>query len=575
MSERLKRVLCVLMTLAVVFSFSACRHSPVLEQTIYSQDAEVDPENQQTDNDIEHTEENTTLPPRTQQQTASRQSEQTKVSAKPKPTTNNNQNTSSKTGSQTPKTTGAKPSSTDNTNKAQGDTPGITENGNSPNKAVDRKAVKAEDIPENVATVAATGQAALFVEMLGGSNRLKAADANLVSLVRNGFGANVFSDAGSIQGLWEHDGESEMSDAQFQQLLTLDPEAVFYIADANYGTVRSFSGEQLTILNQRGIYTIPLAMFNTTNNIKNNVRMMGKVLGKRSDISGAKDANDMAKKYCDYLDDVAKGFGNTFSGPGKWNLDQDGFFGDNAEVVNSYADSGQYTILIDGWDDSASTRREAGVAYARTGYSKRNSPASFFLSLGGAANTAVLVTDTGGNIPYFPIVPTYMDLAGINVRGHYMKAAEAQTKSNNVTGYAGNFIGRGSLNKIIVDSANTYNAIMASLNGGNAWAPTEYVVDSEGTGGYGYINASGNLVASNIHGNEFEIVINPYGIGSWTEGSPEAPLEALWANQLFNNGLSADDAFNAIASEIQYFYSTFYGYSLSGGDLEYIKAGGP
>ena len=51
MSERLKRVLCVLMTLAVVFSFSACRHSPVLEQTIYTADGEVDPNNQQTDND--------------------------------------------------------------------------------------------------------------------------------------------------------------------------------------------------------------------------------------------------------------------------------------------------------------------------------------------------------------------------------------------------------------------------------------------------------------------------------------------------------------------------------------------
>ncbi|MBR0363684.1 MAG: hypothetical protein IJH58_00870, partial [Clostridia bacterium] len=86
MSDVLKRVLCLALALVVVFSFAGCRKSPVLEQTIYSQDAEVDPENQQTDNDEEHTEEDTTLPPRTQQQSASRQNEQTRVSAKPQPT---------------------------------------------------------------------------------------------------------------------------------------------------------------------------------------------------------------------------------------------------------------------------------------------------------------------------------------------------------------------------------------------------------------------------------------------------------------------------------------------------------
>ena len=81
MSDVLKRLLCLVLALVVVFSFSACRKSPVLEQTIYTQDAEPDPNNQQTDNDEEHTDENTTLPPRTQQQSASRQNEQTRVSA--------------------------------------------------------------------------------------------------------------------------------------------------------------------------------------------------------------------------------------------------------------------------------------------------------------------------------------------------------------------------------------------------------------------------------------------------------------------------------------------------------------
>lgn len=570
MNKRIQKALCIVMAFFLLFSLTACRHSPVLEQTVYTADGEVDPDNQQTDNDEEHTEEDTTLPPRTTAQTASRQASQSRTSAKPKPTQQEPQS-QTKSGSQTQATTGAKPQSQSNSNKAQADTPGVNNNTDSPVKAVDnRSPVKAEDIPENVATVAAVGQAALYVEMLGGTNRLLASSANYLA---NGMAAEIFGDFGNVKGLWEKDGETAMSDAQFQQLLTTNPEAVFYIADADYGTVQSFSEAQIKTLNEKGIYTVPLAMFNTTSNIKNNVRMMGKVLGKRSDIQGAKDAGSMAEKYIRWLDGISKGFGHTFSGPYKWNLDQNIHFNsESVEKVNSYADDGQYTILIDGWDDSFSTNRDSGVAFARTGYSQRNSPASFFLSLGGAANTAVLVTDNGSSISSFPVVPTFTDLTGGNVNGsRYQNADTWRSKSNQVTGMNGNYIGS-AIKKIIVNSADTYNKIIAS----NAWADTSYVTDNEGAGGYGYINASGRLVASNIHGalgSDYELVINPYGIGSWTEGSPEAPLEALWANELFNSGLSGEEAFRAVTPEIQNFYSEFYGYNLSAGDLQIIQSG--
>ena len=100
------------------------------------------------------------------------------------------------------------------------------------------------------------------------------------------------------------------------------------------------------------IVTGDLAFFYDMNalgirHIKNNVRVMGKVLGKRPDIQGSKDANDMAEKYIRWLDDISKGFDHTFSGPEKWNLDQaESFSSGNVEKVGSYADEGQYTILI-------------------------------------------------------------------------------------------------------------------------------------------------------------------------------------------------------------------------------------
>ena len=55
MSDVLKRILCLALALVVVFSFSACRHSPVLEQKVYTHDAETDPEQQQMDNQEDHT----------------------------------------------------------------------------------------------------------------------------------------------------------------------------------------------------------------------------------------------------------------------------------------------------------------------------------------------------------------------------------------------------------------------------------------------------------------------------------------------------------------------------------------
>lgn len=568
MSKQLQRILCVVLALTMLLSFSACRHSPVLEQTVYTEDGEVDPNNQQTDNDIEHSTTNTTLPPRTTTQTASRQASQSHTSAKQNPT-NPNPQTRSLTGSQTqPKTAGAKPESSSNTNKAQADTPGVNDNTDSSNKAVDDRSPVAPDaIPENVKTVAAVGQAALFVEMLGGSNRLLASSADFLG---NGLAAMAFHDHGNVKGLWEKDGATAMSDAQFQQLLTTDPEAVFYIADAEYGTVQSFSESQLDQLNQKGIYTVPLHVFNTTSNIRENVQIMGKVLGKRNDIQGAKDANSMADRYIKWLDGITKGFGHTFSGPDKLNLDQKAPFNSKSvEKEGSYADDGQYTILIHGWDDSVSTSREQGVAYARTGYTQRNSPASFFLSLGGAANTAVLVTDNGNGIPYLPVVPTFADLSGANVNGKYQSADTWRNKSNQVTAYNGNYIGAGNLQKIIVDSANTYNRIVSSP----AWQPADVVQDSEGSGGYGYLNSAGRFVASNIHGSDYEFLINPSGIGSWTEGSPEAPLEALWANAVFNNGMSADDAFNSIAGDISQFYEDFYGFAPTAELLDYIRNG--
>lgn len=560
MSDVLKRLLCLVLALVVVFSFSACRHSPVLEQTVYTADGEVDPNNQQTDNDEEHSEEDTTLPPRTTKPDVSQKADQTRVPAT-KPNTRPNAQPRNNTGS-TPNTTKQAPSqqSQSNSNKGTGEVPGVSEDPNSPVQAVERKAVNRADLPENVATVAAVGDTALYVEMLGGANRLLASSA---SFKTNGF-AQLFSDFSNVIGLWEKDGETAMSDAQFQQLLTTNPEAVFYIADADSNTFYSFTEAQLSMLNQRGIYTVPLSLFNTTNNIKNNVRTIGKVLGKGSKVPGARDANDIASDYIRWMEGILHGKDKqTYSGPDRWNLDQDGVF---RESVGSYAQSGQHTILIEGWDDTASTELAGqGVAYAHTGYSVRTSPVSYYLSVAGVANNAVLVPDNGISRD-LPVVPftnatVYGDVNGGSKGTIYRQQSDFMTSN-------GGYIGSSNFNKILVDSQ--YTKSMMEQN--DAWQNWGYNTFGENNQqGYGR-NDGETMAFSNIHG-DYQIIVNPYGIGSWIKGSPESPLEELWAEQIFLSGADPNAAFSAIEAQVSDFYTTFYGVSLSAADLETIKNG--
>ncbi|MBQ8063598.1 MAG: hypothetical protein IJ230_06640 [Clostridia bacterium] len=561
MSKQLKRILCVLLALTMLLSLSACRHSPVLEQTVYTADGEVDPNNQQTDNDEEHTEEDTTLPPRTTKPNVSQQSDQTRVSAT-KPQTNTRRQTSTSRGNSNPRQASAAPfsQSRSNTNKGTGEVPGVKEDPSSPAQAVERKAVNRADLPEDVATVAAVGDAALYVEMLGGANRLLASSASFTT----NYYAQLFPDFAKVKGLWEKNGETAMSESQFQQLLSTDPEAVFYIADADSNRFQSFTEAQLAVLNQKGIYTVPLSLFNTTNNIKNNVRTIGKVLGKGSKVPGAKNANDMASEYIQWMDDILKGKERqTYSGPEKFNLDQDGVF---SQTDSSYADTGYHTILIEGWDDTASTELAGqGVAYAHTGYSTRISPVSYYLSVAGVANNAVLVSDNGisRDLPVVPFVnaTVYGNVNGGNKGTLYRQQSDQMTST-------GGYIGSPNFNKILVDS----QATKAAMENNDAWQNWGYNPYGENNQ-QGYGRPDGETMAfSNIHG-DYEIIVNPYGIGSWTTGSPESPLEELWAEQIFLGNAGPEGAFQAIQSEVMYFYSTFYGVNLSAADLAAIRDG--
>ena len=578
MSDVLKRLLCLVLALVVVFSFSACRHSPVLEQKVYTQDAETDPEQQQMDNQEDHTQEDTTLPPRTTKQDQSQKADQTKVSAK-NPRQNPQTRTNTNTNGQNTNSPSPKPANDtqNNTNKGTGEVPGVNVDPNSPVPAVDPNSQNKPEPTDEVGTVAAVGEAALYVEMLGGPNRLVATSA---SFTENPM-ASLFPDYTNLQGkdLWEKTGEEALAEDAFNALLGIHPEAVFFISETeagnSQGRLESFTPDQIGRLQAAGIKTVPLSRFNTTHNIQNNVRIIGETLGKGSKVPGSKNAKEMADRYISWMNGIIKNKeSQTFSGTHKWNLDMEGDFLSQGQADDRYSDAGDYTILINGWaTDAVSDFDPSGSAYAISGYSQRSSPASYFLSIGGLANTAVL---QAGDLRtrFIPVIPMYQAVVSGKVNGDSLLDYGTYLRQNdNMTNpETGVYIGTDRFRTIIVDSNNTRDMIYQS----ESWQPRERVRNPEsGIEEYGRLNGDG-IDYSNVHG-PYNVVVNPRGIGSWTTGSPESPLEVLWAEQLVmlsdetNENTLQDLAFQGIQDRILEFYSEFYG--IDNPDLNAIKNG--
>jgi hypothetical protein len=82
------------------------------------------------------------------------------------------------------------------------------------------------------------------------------------------------------------------------------------------------------------------------------------------------------------------------------------------------------------------------------------------------------------------------------------------------------------------------------------------------------LDEEGNLVRTQISGG-YEIVVNPRGLSSWTSGSAESILESVWAAWRFFGAISETDMRGYISD----FYAQFYGYTLSGAELDQILEG--
>ncbi|MGI6205489.1 MAG: hypothetical protein ACOYJI_02490 [Anaerovoracaceae bacterium] len=407
------------------------------------------------------------------------------------------------------------------------------------------------DLPEDVATVAAPGEAALIVEMLGGSGRLAGSSESFAS----GFAKTVFADESidEVDTLWDGYGTSPMSDADFQTLLQEKPQAVIEISGQE-----NFSDDQLKQLEENQISYVVIPSLNTYSGICSAVQMVGDVLG----TYGGVDAPANADRYQSFCDEVIEkaSEGGMFS--------PDGINYDTGKSDSSFSqEDGGYALFLSGWDSSASwslhddTTVELegqGLPVAVTGYT--SSPVSYLMSVAGAANTAALkencysVTEPSNR--YVSPVNSANEI--LSVQGGYGK----YDKKYVMTTAGGYYLGEKEFKDVIVANED----IKTGIENSSLWENYGYQPSKSGlTGGYGFRNSKGVIVETTIR-DDYNIHVNPQGAGSWTAGSAESVLEALWVADVIGGRVSDSE----LRSTVKSFYSEFYRHDLTDEQLNQI-----
>lgn len=399
------------------------------------------------------------------------------------------------------------------------------------------------DLPEEVNSVVAAGDAALIAQMLGGSNVLSGTSANVAG---DGMIQSVFADEGisEASAYWEGDGSSPMSSAQFNAMLKSKPDVC--IAS---GGRSSFSSSQVAKLKKKGIAYVTIPAMDTPEHIKKAVSIVGKMLGNRSKKSGGVNAKALASEYADYCDDLA---------------------GDVRKAVGNSADS-CFTLYV-GWDESASfimpeiSYQEDGVAFTSP-FAAR--PLDHYLETGGVKNNSSKYRSSMQSDGDHAVIPLNINYEN-NVQVTNGLALLRNTDNNSFVRNSSCYLGNSKFKWIIADSQYTKGCLESSKGSDGMW--TSFGQATASSGGtsvtdYGFA-VGGHLVRTNIRGS-YNVVVNPYGVGSWAEGSPESVLECIWAAWRIAGVYSKAD----VKNEIKYFYKTFYRCDLTNSQIEAILEG--
>lgn len=548
----LKTAAVLLLLFAMAISLCGCRESLVIAKIIHDQQQEeIDPQTQLARNDENNEEEDEDLPQKkTTEATKSnepthqadtRDQKQNNPGSAPKTVHDKNSsknNEADKSGSNKGDDSKNKNKNASGGNGSSGG--GGSEGGQGGTRQIYDDNGNVVDLPEEVNSVVAAGDAGVMVQMLGGKGILSGTSA---STAFNSIAQSVFADEGfdKVQAYWDGKGNTQMKSADFNALLANKP-------DVCVGTSGSFSGSQIEKLQSKGISYVALPAMDTPEHIEKAVSILGKMIGDRSK-NGGVNAKKLAADYVDYCDDLL----NKVS-----------------KKVGNSADS-TFGLYVGGWDDVASLSissagfQETGIAYTSTGIR----PVAMYMQIGGVTDNTMVYKMTEAKD--YAIVPLNVNVeSGVSISNGLSMLQK--TDNNSLVRNSMFNLGDSHFQWIITDSQYTRDAIENSRSTGGMWTSfPRTTVTGGGTSitDWGFVSGS-RLVRTNIRG-DYQITVNPYGAASWADGSPESVLESMWSAYRIAGAFSEAD----MRAEIKSFYSKFYRCSLSSSQINTILAGQP
>lgn len=467
-------------------------------------------------------------------------------------------------------------------------------------------------IPEGVNRVAATGNNAIIVSIVAGSENssaLVACDSDTKSKT-----SGLLKNRGikHAEALWKNDGSSagDLSAENLKKLgEDIAPDQIFVTSGSDTLTKE----QKETLKNDYHINVYELPELSSATAIRRAVEIVGMTL----DAGGVENAKANYENYLKVHDELIAKYAPSGMA--------DGFDFDYGENTGVEPAETVVTLFVDGWDDTARYKdsrgymaTDSGVATATIGYA--TSPVTYYLSAGGVLNNAaskVMRQELKHNSASYigSGIVWQFSKAGLpfdfsqwrklnksdlydlcsQITGSRFKPSLTWHTSSGESGFG---LGTYHFPAVIAKDQRIAGLLLQNSQGAHQpyYAYRNIYPTSGTTVGYwpksgeepsGYYVEScigASIGAGQAPGSVFEgtndsygIYVNPKGLVqsasdddlcSWTQGSLESVLEASWAHWMFRGGQQSE-----FEDDVVNFYSSVYGCDLTPDDLAVIEAG--
>ncbi len=553
-----KKIIILLLCAVMAVVFTGCKESLAFQQIEYNQDyQDVSNDDQLIDNQEEHQDEDEDLFSKNERDDAETERhydesestlDESQESNQKGASTTYNENAAASgvadggnTGSagSTGTTSGDSNISTDsgiNTGENNKDSDLTAGNGNGSD--IQGGDNKDDGDPVSYGEVMATGNAAILVQMFGGKGALFGTDASTLAAMQKYFPAEELE---GILVLWNGSSADGVDGTQLNKLKETDALPEYCVLDASV-----LKEGDVSVLTKAGV-TCQALQFDSYENMISSAESVASLLG-------SDQAAEQKAAYISFCQRIQ-------------------------EMVSEYSSS-KYTLFVSDWDYDArlTITTKAGtwesVNGLAVGSRLSSSPADDMWSFAGINNNYSTSSKNyrGGNYLNNSSMLSYdyaylCQLFCLPLTPMKTNLVYPIELYNNALLWG---LGEDPYPALIVDTKEIRDTLLADKNYGSSTQSggimSVYPVNQNTH--VLMINGSPTDALAYIQ-DDYEVYVNPYGLGDWVGGSPESILEAVWAAWRIQGTCTEDQVKDAVRE----FYSVFYRCDITDSQLNSILAG--